>query len=257
MPARSHSLIARALEPLMAGLWVLFVLWTALVAVVWLSGFGDADLRDHVANQGLRSALAFILELLDVTWIALAAANCYFALASAEGLTTARRWALMIIGSTAVIAASSALFGLPLGPIAYTTGFGPRLGPVPLGQPLCWFVFVVGARALVLRLAPQINHVLVALGTGLVATLTDANFEPIAWHVRALWIWYPGRSPAPHTPPVQNYVTWFIGATVLAFIMRESRVASPSSRGFPRPTTILLMLNAVFVGTHSGRLFRV
>jgi putative membrane protein len=255
MPSRPPFLLARALEPVMACLWVLFVLWTLIVAGIWLSGFGEAELRDSVANQGLRNALALCLEVLDLTWITLAAANCYVALASAEGLATARRWALMIIASAALIAASSAAFGFPFGPIAYTAGLGPRIGPIPLGEPLCWFVFVVGSRFLVLYLLPRISHALAALATGLLVMLADAIFEPLAWHVRALWIWYPGIAPAPCTPPTQNYATWFIGATALAFVMRESRVAVTTARPFPRPASVFLMLVAVFLATHAMRLF--
>jgi uncharacterized membrane protein len=249
-------MLARALEPVLASLWLLFVFWTLIVAAVWLLGIGEAEVRESVANQGLRSALVLSLELLDATWIALAAANCYVALASAEGLATARRWALMIIACSAMIAVSSAAFGLPLGPIAYTAGLGPRIGSLPLGQPLFWFVFVVGARALVLHLRPRISHASAAFGTGVLATLADAIFEPLAWHVRALWLWYPGIGGAPRTPPIQNYLTWLIGATALAFAMRESRVAIATPRPFPRPASILLMFIAVFLATHAVRLFQ-
>jgi len=256
MPPRPPSLLARALEPVMTCLWVLFVLWTLIVAGIWLSGFGEAELRENVANQGLRNALALCLEVLDVTWLALAAANCHIALAAVEGLATARRWALMIIASAAVIAASSAAFGLPLGPIAYTAGLGPRIGLISLGQPLCWFVFVVGARALVLHVFPRASHMLAAVGAGVLTALADAVFEPLAWHVRAFWIWYPGIAAAPHRPPIQNYVTWFIGATALTFAMRESRVAVTTPRPFPRPATAFLIFIAVFLATHAVRLFR-
>jgi uncharacterized membrane protein len=256
MPSPPSSLLAHALEPVMASLWVLFALWTVFVAAIWLSGFGEAELRESIANPGLRNALTLCLEVLDITWIALAAANSYSTLASTEGLATARRWAVMIIVSAAVIAASSAAFGFPLGPIAYTTGLGPRIGLVSLGQPLCWFVFIVGARALVLHSLPRTSHAVAALGTGALVTLTDAIFEPLAWHVRALWIWYPGVASPPFMPPVQNYATWFIGATALAFVMRESRVAVRTARSFPRPAIALLMFIAVLLATHAVQVFR-
>src|SRR5687768_6840088 len=44
-PARrpsSASTLARWLEPIAGSLWMLFVVWTIIVAAVWLSGFGDA-----------------------------------------------------------------------------------------------------------------------------------------------------------------------------------------------------------------------
>ena len=41
MASRQPSLLARTLEPLAASLWILFLVWTAIVAFVWISSSGS------------------------------------------------------------------------------------------------------------------------------------------------------------------------------------------------------------------------
>ena len=253
MASRQPSLLARALEPLADSLWILFLLWTAIVAVVWICGFGEAALREGIANPGLRSALEFFLASLDAAWITLGAANIYLALASEEGLATARRWALIVIAGVGVVAALSEKTAFPLGPIHYTSRLGMRVGPVPFGLPLLWFALVAGARSLVLRCAPRASHAKTALAAGMLAALADVNLEPIAWKVRAFWIWYPASLPAPSWPPVQNFVAWLLLSWAFAFAMRETRVAAASTESLPRPALVFLILNAVFLATHAAR----
>lgn len=256
MSPRQPSLIARALEPLASGIWILFVIWTAIVAVVWSSGFGAAELRERVANPGLLGALEFFLASLDAAWIALGAANIHLALSAEEGLATARRRALIVIVGVGVVAALSERTAFPLGPIHYTSRLGMRIGPVPFGLPLLWFAFVTGARALVFRRAPRASHAKAAFATGMLTALADANLEPIAWKARAFWIWYPAVTHAPAWPPVQNSIAWFAISWAFAFAMRETRVAAASEGSFPRPALVFLMFNAVFLLTHAARFFQ-
>ena len=253
MASRQPSLLARALEPFASGLWILFILWTALVAVVWTSGFGEAELRERIANPGLLSALEFFLASLDPAWIALGAANIYLTLSAEEGLGTVRRWALIVILGVGVVAVLSEKTAFPLGPIHYTSRLGMRIGPVPFGLPLLWFALVTGARALVLRCAPRASHAKAALAVGMLSALADVNLEPIAWKVRAFWIWYPATTPAPAWPPIQNFAAWLLISWAFAFAMREARVAAASAGSFPRPAVIFLILNAVFAATHGAR----
>ena len=255
MGSRQPSLLARALEPLASSLWILFVLWTLIVAVVWTCGFGEAELHERIANPGLRSALEFFLASLDAAWIALGAANVYLALAAEEDLATARRWALIVIASVGVVAASSEKIAFPLGPIHYTSRLGMRVGPVPFGLPLLWFALVTGARALVLRCAPRASHAKAAFAAGALAALADANIEPIAWKVRAFWLWYPASMSPPSSPPVQNFAAWLLLSWAFAFAMRETRVAAAST-GSPRPALVFLTLNAVFLAAHAARFFQ-
>lgn len=255
MASRQPSLLARALEPFASGLWTLFILWTALVAVVWIADFGEANLYEYIANPGLRSALEFFLDSLDVAWVTLAAANCYLALTEVEGLAVARRWALLVIVGVWTVAALSRLFEIPLGPIHYTARLGTRIGPVPFGLPLLWFAFIVGARSLVIRCAPRASHARAACGAGVLATLAGAILEPLAWIERAFWFWHPSHMDieAIVPPPVQNYATWLAISWGFAFAMRETRIADASAGSFPRPALVFLILNAVFLATHVAR----
>ena len=253
MSPRQPSLIARALEPFASGLWILFILWTALVAVVWSSGFGESELRERIANPGLLGALEFFLASLDAAWIALGAANIHLFLSAEEGLSTARRWALIVIVGVAVAAALSERTAFPLGPIHYTSRLGMRIGPVPFGLPLLWFALVTGARALVFRCVPKVSHAKAAFAIGTLAALADVNLEPIAWKARAFWIWYPAVTPAPTWPPAQNSIAWLAISWAFAFAMRETRVAAASEGSFPRPALVFLIFNAVFLLTHAAR----
>ena len=45
--ARRDSLLARWLEPLASTLWYFFLVWTALVAAVWVGGIS----ADHIAEE--------------------------------------------------------------------------------------------------------------------------------------------------------------------------------------------------------------
>lgn len=253
MASRQPSLLARALEPFASGLWILFMLWTAVVAVVWICGFGEAELRERIANPGLLSALEFFLASLDAAWIALGAANIYLALAAEEGLATVRRWALIVIAGVGAVAILSEKFAFPLGPIHYTSRLGMRIGPVPFGLPLLWFALVTGARALVLRCAPRASHAKAAFAAGMLAALAGANLEPIAWKVRAFWIWYPALTPAPAWPPAQNFAAWLLVSWAFAFAMRETRVGAASAGSLPRPALVFVIFNAMFLATHAAR----
>ena len=251
------SLFARALEPLVSALWILFVLLSLIVACVWISDFGDAELSRYIANPGLRGALGIFLERLDAAWIALAAVVSYLALAEVEGLATVRRWGFIVIVLVALLAVVNSATSLPLGPLHYTARLGMQIGPMPFGLPLLWFALVTGARSVMLRLLPRASHARVSLCAGALAMLADVNIEPLAWKVRAFWIWYPKLTPpAPRFPPLQNFAAWFVIATALAFTMRESKVAAPVAKSLPRPVCVFATLNAVFLITNVSRLLQ-
>ena len=251
------SLLARWLEPLVSGLWILFLLWTAWIACVWTFAIGDASL-DGIGNRDLRAVLVRIIGIGDIAWITFAAASVHLWLAETEGLSTARRWALFVGGGAAALGAVSAVTGWPLGAIQYSTQLGMKFGPVPVGLPLLWYALIIGARQTVLWWRPSAGPWPLALGTGVLALLADANLEPLAAKVRAFWFW---RAADPAQPPVftapwTNYAAWFLAAAVLAFLLREERVAAASRRDAFRPALIFLALNAVFLAANLGRVLR-
>lgn len=240
------SLLARSLEPLISALWLFFLVWTAIVAVLWLGG---SEIVAGIANPGLRSAATLILQASDAIWLVLAAANLYLHLAETEGLARARIIALAIATAAGAIATASAWTGYPLGSVAYTTRLGMKLGPVPFGWPILWFVIVVGSRGLAARILPRASHRILAGFTGGIAFLTDLNLEPVATKVRLYWFWYLSGSHLPSPPPWPNYACWFLVAAALAGLIREQKLASSGSESW-RPALIVVVLNAMLLLGH-------
>jgi hypothetical protein len=194
------SLLGRCLEPLAAGLWIIFLIWTAFIAVVWSCGIGQGGLG-AIGNRDLRAALEWLIGIGDVLWITLAAANVHLWLAEAEGLATARRWALLVIGSAVALALLSALSGFPLGTIVYSRQLGVQLGPIPFGLPLLWFAIFISARQLVLRVWPRISQAGLAAAVGALALLTDLNLESVAAKARGWWLWKASTPAIPASLP--------------------------------------------------------
>ena len=257
MGARLSSM-GRWLEPFVSGLWIFFLVWTAWIACVWSLALGDAALARWIGNRDLRAVLAWLIGIGDIAWITLAAANTHLWLAETEGLSTARRWALIVGGGVAALAVTSAFTDWPLGAIQYSRQLGMKLGPLPVGLPLLWFALVIGARETVLRCWPRAGQGRLALGTGALALLADVNLEPVAAKLRGFWFW---RAPLPDqpphfAPPWTNYAAWFLAASALAFALREERVAAGVRRDSFRPVAIYLLLNAVFLAANLGRFLR-
>ena len=249
MPRRD-SLLARWLEPLASTLWYFFLVWTALVVVVWVGGIREDHLAEWVQNPGLRSALAFTLTILAPLWFTLAAANVYLSIAEAEGIGTARRWAAIVFCGVAAILACSAWTGLPLGSALYLRSLGVKLGPVPVALPLLWFTVIVGGRELMQRAFRRASHAQVALGTGVVALLTAVNLEPLATGSRLLWFWFERDTHLPIATPFQSYATWLFTGAALAFALRERDVLIGAGRRPLKPVIALALLNGVFLATH-------
>ncbi len=252
------SQLTRWLEPFVSGLWIFFLVWTVGIAAVWTFALGDAALAEWVGNRDLRAALAWLIAIGDIAWIMLAAANIYLWLAESEGLSTARRWALIVGGGAAGLGAVSAITGFPLGGIQYSQQLGMKTGPVPLGLPLLWFALLIGARQTVLRCWPGAAHWQLALGTGVLALLTDANLEPVAAKLRGFWFWRSAMPSLPpqFAPPWTNYAAWFLTATALTFALREERVAANPRANPLRPVVIFLFFNAICLAANLGRLAR-
>jgi uncharacterized membrane protein len=251
------SLLGRCLEPLAAGLWIIFLIWTAFIAVVWSCGIGQGGLG-AIGNRDLRAALEWLIGIGDVLWITLAAANVHLWLAEAEGLATARRWALLVIGSAVALALLSALSGFPLGTIVYSRQLGVQLGPIPFGLPLLWFAIFISARQLVLRVWPRISQAGLAAAVGALALLTDLNLESVAAKARGWWLW---KASTPATPPLfqapwTNYVAWSLMLALLAFFLRSERVGASRRVTALRPIAVLLLLYAVFLAANIGRWMR-
>ncbi len=243
---RQSSLLSRSLEPLVHALWPLFVGWSAAVAVLWW--IGDSWI-EHLANPGLRTAVAFLVHSADAAWLLLAALNLYLDLAAREGIARARMIALVVFTSALAIAWASAATSYPLGSVVYTGRLGARIGPVPLGWLLLWFVVVLGGRAFLMHLWPRLSHAAISVLAGLVALLTDLSLEPLATKLRLYWFWYATGTTTPTLPLWRNYATWFALAAALAWFAREQKLAR--ARGNTRrPAAVIVIINSVFLTGH-------
>lgn len=252
------SSLGRWLEPFASALWVFFLVWTVWIAGVWGFAIGDAVLERWIGNRDLRAALEWLIKVGDIAWITLAAANVHLWLAETEGLSTARRWALIVGGGAAALAVASALTGWPLGAIQYSRQLGMKLGPLAVGLPLLWYALLIGARQTVLWRWPGAGQTRLACGTGVLALLADLNIEPVAAKLRGFWFW---RAPSPDqpplfTPPLSGYAAWFLAASALTYALREERVAGLARGNSFRPVAVYLLLNAVFLAANLGRFLR-
>ena len=239
--------------------WWLFVVWTAIGFVVMPLDIGQATV-DHWLGPGpARSALTAVLHVSDAVWIYLAAVVIYLHTAAAEGLATARRWAVIILVGSGVCEWIGAQTGFPFGPYRYTDYFGWRVGGVlPVAIPLAWLVVLLCGRSLILRLRPTSTRAELALGVAVVATLTDANLEAVAWKVRHYWNWYPDASPPlPTWPPFQNYFSWFGLSFVLAYALPPNYSLRPRSSSPLRPILVLALMNTLFIVVYAARWLRL
>jgi len=253
---RPPSFLARSLEPLAGSLLPLFLVWTALVAAVWLAGIGEVELAALVRNPGLLAALQWLLRALDPLWLTFGAVNIYLSLAASDRLAAARRWVGMALLLAATLAWLSSATGWPLGPIFYTARLGAKVGPVPFALPLLAVVLIIGARETVLRAWPRGSHALTAFATGLLVGAAQWVIEPIASESRAWWLWYPAEPGAPAAPPVRNFIAWALAAWALAQLMREERVAFSPARRPLRPVIVFLATLATFLAAHLAHLLR-
>ena len=247
--ASRDSLFARGLEPFIGGLWILFVLVSLIMAVVWTLGIGEGSLEKGVSNPDLRAALVLLLAHGDLGWITLAAVNIYFRLVEGVGLATARHWALIILGSVVALAWVSTATTVPLGPIRYGATLGLKLGPVPLGLPLLWFSAIIGAREALLYWLPRLSHWSLAIGVGGLALLTDLNLEPLAAQWRGFWFW---KSASPVVPPVFNppfvgTIAWGVLAAFVSVALRERNVVVSAQKHSWQPMATLAIFNLVFL----------
>jgi hypothetical protein len=249
----------RFLQPLAASLWVWFLVWTALVALVWVTGFGEQNAAEWASHRflselqqaqgaepGLLSPLLTILRLLDPLWIVLAAINAYASLIWERGLATARRWAAILLASGLV----ANLLLNALTALRFTGALGMHLahGRISLGWILLWATVILGARELARLIFPRASHTQTGLLAGVFAVATAANLEPVATKLRVFWLWNPGRVQGPNEAPLLVYALWLIGTSALAYFFRAPEVVRTRAATPRRAAATLLILNALCLG---------
>ena len=229
-------------------LWLAFLLWTAIGFVVLPLDIGERQARAWIGNDFWQRLTVAFLKEADAIWILLAASNVYLHAAAAEGLDTARRWAGIILVTSAGCEWIGVQTGFPFGTYLYTDHFGWRIGGVlPAAIPLAWLVILICGRYLVLAIRPQATRLETALGVAVAGLFTDCNLEFVAWKVRDYWVWYPGLGAGtPFWPPAQNFLSWFVLSFLLSLLLPPNyalRLGRPSAT---RPIVILGLMNLLF-----------
>jgi uncharacterized membrane protein len=240
-------------------LWPFFLAFTALGFVLVPFRIGDYHVGLLTSNVELQAALLWSIRLFDPIWLTLAVTCAYSYTIATEGLAKARGWALRIGLASLAVGIATSQTGFPLGPALYTDKMGARIAQtVPFTYPLLWITLILcsyyTARALIVRLPWFKQRVVppwvVSLGAAVLVLLTDLNLEPVAWHNRFYWVWYPRDYGAPHWPPFQNYATWFAVAFALTLCGSSKACGAAPLKEALKPVAILGLFNAVLLLAH-------
>lgn len=224
-------------------LWVLFLLWSVLAAVVMPLQIGDLMVQRwfgsptaHRTGPGL--AVVWLLWQFDLIWILLAFANLYFFTVRTDGLAAARRWFAVLLGGTFGMAALTTVGG--------SVVYGQQrlgwkfFGLVPVGVPLFWTVMVLSAfytvRFFFAKAGRPLPVTLHAVLTGVLTALTALNLDRIATFFRHYW--RAEHSTAPY---------WGLAALALCFALRGGRVAPTLTA---EPVVIFCAFNLVYLLVH-------
>jgi hypothetical protein len=249
-----RSLVSRSLEPLVALLWGVFLVWTVWLAAVWIVPIGPRALgfvpdQPLPPNADLLGAVLLFAKHVDVAWLALAVMNLHLVLTKAHGLRTARAWLAFSGGAALVLALLGAGWSWQPGWIYFGEALGVKLLGVALGWVLLWSVLVMSAREAVLWARPRMSHRRVTVGTAVVVLLTMANVEWPARFVRGWWVWQAQDACSPAIAPPLRWLAWFAWAWLMAFAMREKDVLSGVGQRSAKPAVILAALNAIALAT--------
>ena len=245
-----RTLASRSLEPLVAILWGLFLMWTAWLAAVWIApigasslGFGPGD--PTPPNADLHRAVLLMAQHADVAWLALALMNLHLVVMNAHGLATARLWLALCAGGAFLLGMVNARTGFPFGWLS----FGEALGAAPFGVAIGWVllfaVVVLGARGAVLWARPRSSHSCVTILTAVVVVLTMLNVEWPARAIRGWWFWHSGATRGIAPVPWTNWAAWFVCPLLAAFALREKDVISGVAARSAKPAVILALLNVI------------
>lgn len=246
---RESALLKRAADIV----WAVFLIWSTVGLLILPLNINAYNIEDFTRQRDLVALGKVLLPYADAVWMTLAGVCTYLLLTRLEGLDHCRRIALVVLLGSGVVEFIGASTGQPFGPYLYTGNLGNRiLGVLPYTIPLAWLVILAASRHILLLAGLPWNRWLHAALIGLMAVLTDVNLEQVAWKVRQYWIWYPGRTeiPYPEWPPLQNFISWF----ALAFLLAA---AFPPPRGGFTPrfaswqlAAMLVVINLLFLVTH-------
>ena len=245
-----RSLVSRSLEPLVAVLWGVFLVWTLWLAVVWIAPVGSNALglvegAPIPPYADFRRAALLLADNADVVWLALAVMNLHLVLTRAHGLRTARAWLAFSAGGALVLGVLNARTGMLFGRLNFGAALGVKLLGVALGWMLLWAVLVMSAREAVLWMRPRTSHRAVAMLTAAAVVLTVFNLEWPARFIRGWWVWQGDDVRNALGVPWRNWPAWFVWPGLMAFAMREKDVLSGIVARSGKPVIILAAMNAI------------
>jgi putative membrane protein len=236
-----------------------FLVWSMIGGFVMAAGLDQADVGRFGLPDSIQSLARIILSASDALWIVMAAVFVFHH----ECRNCGPRRAIQVFLAIGIPSAAAewigATTGLLFGSYDYMDQFGWRLwGVLPFTIPLAWYIVVVGSCRL-LEFLPAMPAIAKITAAGALATLTDVNLEPVAIHIRGYWLWTNGENGLPLcSPPISNYLTWFILSAALALAVPLSN-RKPVRTAAPRnlcPAGILIVMNLLFLLAHLGRLLR-
>lgn len=221
-------------------LWRFFLIWAGVGLLAVTFRLTPDWAESLPLPRTFNSFVSLCLRYGDFVSMILAASHVYFSAVDRLGLRQARWTAAVILASSALLETFGTLTGIPFGSYHYTHAFGPRIaGILPLAIPMAWFAVVAGANLSLSQYWLNSSRAPVAIATGVVALLFDFLMEPFAYGIRGYWHW------ADSFVPPQNYFSWFIFSSLLAWITPV--YAPPARKADPRPAITLGIMTGLFI----------
>lgn len=185
--------------------------------------------------------VGFLFHVWDVTFSLMLVLTPYTILATAvigflpDVLAKQRKlllWALVTFLGTLFLEILGVATGLVFGSYMYGGTLGLSVFGVPVLIGINWTLIIMGSVMMVRRLTS--HPLVIALVTGAITVLFDWIMEPVAIALD-YWTWSGGDI------PLQNYIAWFIIASVFAWIFDSMKLKSSSS--IP---SLIVVVQAVF-----------
>lgn len=180
----------------------------------------------------LTHALPQSLQWANGMYLLLAGAMAFVAVASQTSIKNAAHIAIIV----AVISYGAEWIGVHtgwwFGTYTYSDAFPPRIGSVPLAIPFAWLAIVAMSSAWI----PKVRRVSFANTVATLAVGFDLLLDPVAV-ARQFWQWHAVGDVAWYGVPWTNFVSWFVTAWVIAFVVHPQCTAY-----LERPNRVLRFL---------------
>lgn len=118
-------------------------------------------------------------------------------------------WAVLVLVLSFLIERTGVQTGRPFGAYAYSRVLQPQWMGVPLAIAFSWLMLLIGAARIAAWAGGGRSRPLLVFVVALLMTLFDAVMEPAAVRL-GYWSWQGA------TIPLQNYISWFVIALLLA-----------------------------------------